>query len=465
MAQRYFEPIVVSNREMIMSRPLKTPLRQGLFFAVCFIGLAAFWAAPKASAKAGSLDQTFGVRGRAVTALDFGYPKYWESVQVHAERASDGRVVVAGNGQVIEYLPSGRLNRNFARDGLLRLESFEGQPFELSDLAIDSQGRIVMAGTAAYARRAVILRFRPNGIPDSEFGGGDGAVKTDFELPPPEHLVPGEDPTETGVSVAGVAVDPQDRIVVSGAAIEYFGYCLTTTKGYVARLTAEGILDPTFGSNGAVMYAATTSRLTENLTLDPSGAPLFSSEGYFCRHSQYDKGPTMYRLSLTGSSDQAFGESGEIPIAKPSQIAFDDSERIVTLTDEGSIFRYTPSGAPDADFSNDGVVHVGGSWIPGSFTVAPSGSVIVTGTGEGRHRGSKRKPRRWITLALVGSRGRLDMHFGNSGVVKASLGRRSSASGRAILMDGERHVIVAAAVRSRDLPTGQGLALFRFDLR
>ena len=119
-----------------------------------------------------------------MSALGFRVPpRYFYGVGVHAAVTPQGGVVASGEGQVVRFLPDGKRDRAFGTNGLLRIEAVEGQEFRLDDLIVDDQGRIVVAGVVyAGQRPAALMRFEPNGVPDSTFGGGDGVVVTDFGL-------------------------------------------------------------------------------------------------------------------------------------------------------------------------------------------------------------------------------------------------------------------------------------------
>lgn len=100
----------------------------------------------------------------------------------------------------------------------------------LSDLALDSQGRVVLVGSArdsATTSVPVAARFLANGDPDATFGAGGVSVFTQIDNASFEHL----------------AIDAQDRIVAVG--IRILGG--TDYDGVVTRLNGNGSIDPGFG--------------------------------------------------------------------------------------------------------------------------------------------------------------------------------------------------------------------------
>jgi len=415
------------------------------------------------------LDQGFGVRGKAVAALDFGNPKFWYAVHVLAAHTPNGRILVAGNNSVLRYLPSGRLDRRFAENGVLQIENVEGaNKFELRGLAVDSKDRIIAAGTAESpqeTRSAAILRFNPGGTVDPTFGG-DGALVTDFAVPFRSHP-PLPWPSFKGpwIQVTGVAVDSEDRIVVSGSAAREWGYCNAVESGFVGRIDPQGNADSSFGEGGVAVYEPTRLGSAQGVVLDSTGAPLSFGRGYSCRESPAT-GSTVDRLEINGSPSSAFGREGLASVRPyPRGIALDGLGRIVVM-ERWRVQRLLPSGNLDRRFGKGGTTRtlLRGKWSGlDDLAVAQNGDMLLTG--HQVHYFGKREPRRRLVLLRLNPHGMLDRHFGDGGVVKTRFGRPSNTVGRQVLLDGKGHAVVGGTVRNRRLLTGAGLALFRYDLK
>jgi uncharacterized delta-60 repeat protein len=84
-------------------------------------------------------------------------------------------------------------------------------------------------GATSNSRRFAVVRFNADGSPDTSFGAGLGYVL----------LNPGE---SHGVYVAGLELDSQQRIVLTGYHADTSDVC----KVYVTRLTSAGTNDTTF---------------------------------------------------------------------------------------------------------------------------------------------------------------------------------------------------------------------------
>ena len=450
-----------------------------LLCALCLTGLATVAPAPQAFASAGRLDQTFGVHGRAMTAFEFGDPAYYSEVKVHAALTPDNRIVVSGNGLVLEYLANGRLNGNFGEAGRLGVERVAGAPFELNALASDAAGRIVVAGTIEKEgdASAAVLRFTPTGAPDPSFGGGDGVVVTDLGVPPVE-LGPSHGLVDD-VHVNSMAVDRSGRIVVSGSAIRGSSYCGAAWGAYVARLTGDGDLDPGFGNGGVVVYEAEQPTSADGLVLENGEVPLFFSRGGGCRSEQ---GFLVNRLSPAGSLDMSITQEESALKWNPKALALDGAGRIVLLTQPFAarngfsgqkkssvvLARLLRSGAVDRSFGRNGEATLR---IPGpqsdlnDLAATRNGGLLLVGTEIHSAPGHPGLLRRQLVVGRTGRHGALDKRFGAKGLTRTLFGRGSETIGSRILLDGRGHAIVAGMVRSQKLTTGQGLALFRYDLK
>ena len=126
---------------------------------------------------AGQLDTTFGTQG--VTLVSYG-PGSTESANALAQQ-TDGALVATGTGPgtsfvssmaVVRLTSSGALDTTFDGDGLAIVE-FGATQSEATSLAIQSDGRIVVAGWAylGVGTTAVLARLTSAGSLDTTFGG------------------------------------------------------------------------------------------------------------------------------------------------------------------------------------------------------------------------------------------------------------------------------------------------------
>jgi uncharacterized delta-60 repeat protein len=157
------------------------------------------------SQKAGALDTSFGKGGKVTMAFPAENagstgPKYtlpFEFTPGHLEmaKAPGGKVVVAGATRIVRYLANGKLDTSFGAGGVVTVPRPPGAVFVLAGVAVDSQGRVLLAGLSRplptnstpdpLLSSAAVWRFNADGTPDSSFGS-NGLVVTTFGFAAPK---------------------------------------------------------------------------------------------------------------------------------------------------------------------------------------------------------------------------------------------------------------------------------------
>lgn len=175
----------------------------------------------------GTLDRSFGNRGRVVTKVGaYGKPAVGLVVQ------PDGRLVVTGPALIegrwgialVRYGPDGKLDPSFGRAGV----AFHVAG-TVNALAIQGDGKLVTAGSViGRHRKFSVTRFLADGSVDESFGRNGQAI-TDFDA--------------TAWPDA-VAIQPDGRIVAAGAVLG--------RDFALARYTSNGKADASFGRGGKV---------------------------------------------------------------------------------------------------------------------------------------------------------------------------------------------------------------------
>jgi uncharacterized delta-60 repeat protein len=200
----------------------------------------------------GSPDTTFGIDGQ--TNFSFG-PNTSDHIGGIALQP-DGKIVVGGYAQPrIEGFPAidgffaaarltrdGRLDPDFGNGGV-RVVFNSGTLRPTSDageVAVQADGGILLAGTVStgtpdYKSDVALVRLWPNGMEDNTFGV-DSRVVVDFGSPKDW--------------LHGLALQPDGKVILAGNA-NWGG--VPDEEFAAARLTAAGVLDPTFGTGGKVI--------------------------------------------------------------------------------------------------------------------------------------------------------------------------------------------------------------------
>ena len=208
----------------------------------------------------GSLDGSFGSGG--LVAVDLG--SFEDARAVALQR--DGKIVVAGETdcETARCFAAMRLNPDGSPDGTFGSGGVVTVPFYLqagwaNDVAIDGQGRIVMAGVRLRGGDAqdnalvCVIRLLPDGRPDPGFSG-DGVALVDHGY--------GNDSAEAVVVRGGKVIAAGDGRYTGGRS--YFG---------LVRLRGDGRLDRSFGRRGRrlVSFGARRYASANALAAAPGG--------------------------------------------------------------------------------------------------------------------------------------------------------------------------------------------------
>lgn len=302
----------------------------------------------------GAVDPTFGTGGVTFAPpLNDGYGD--------VALLPDGRIVVAGTGWngygnllVARYTSRGVLDATFGQGGQSVLDL--GQDEMGSAMAIQADGKIVVAGTRSPdhinqgTEQLVVARFLPNGSLDTLFGTGgsvikgtgrirakvavalqpDGrilvgySVRSSEDLPAVIRLAqdgsldesfgngrPGFDEPVAGVGLpfqlTGMEVLPDGRILVAGTWEAVWG----EGGAAVARLTADGQVDPTYGSAGLARTPMGAGGWVRGTTLQADGSIVLAGSS---QRQGYDPRFVVARITAAGVPDPSFGARGEASV-------------------------------------------------------------------------------------------------------------------------------------------------------
>lgn len=397
-----------------------------------------------ARAAVGDLDNTFDTDGKLSTDF-FGGPEAAFDVVVQP----DGRIIVAGAARtastgadfaLARYNSDGSLDTSFGAEGKVAID-FSGSFDQANALALQPDGKIVLAGITGdqmVESDFALARFNSDGGLDTSFGT-DGKVVTD--------LFGGLD------SAAGVALQPDGRIVVIGAS---FNSALGGDFA-LARYNGDGSLDTSFGTDGKVTTdffglsdAANAIALLPNGRIVVAGSALSSG-------AAPDFGVARYNSE--GSLDLSFGTGGKVTTnffgfsdIATGLVAQADGRIVVAgaannLNVTGLDFalaRYTESGTLDESFGNGGRVtthFLGNLDAASDVGLQPGGRIVVAGTTTNAD-GSTGDD---FALARYDTDGQLDSSFGTAGKVTTDFfGGHDSASALAVQAD-DRIVVTGLA--------------------
>jgi uncharacterized delta-60 repeat protein len=131
---------------------------------------------------------------------------------------------------------------------------------------------------------------------------------------------------------------------------------VTGGQARVARLTATGVLDPTFGTNGIALVASFPGGGVGDLAIamTPNDTVVVGAFGLPTRRGAPTGAPVVRRLTASGAIDESFSPATDaVPAVK--DIAVMSDGRVIVDAFEGLI-ALTPTGAIDTTFGTNGVV-------------------------------------------------------------------------------------------------------------
>lgn len=151
----------------------------------------------------------------------------------------DGKILMTGAAKfgmaddvaLARFLPNGLIDNTFGTSGAV-VTNLGSDADSGNSIAIQPDGKILVAGITGADRDFALLRYLPDGSLDPDFGS-QGVVITDFF---------GSDDYANGV-----ILQPNGNILVSG-----YAYFDGKPDFAMARYLPSGALDPDFGLNGKV---------------------------------------------------------------------------------------------------------------------------------------------------------------------------------------------------------------------
>jgi len=302
-------------------------------------GLFAMGVGALAHAAAGDLDTSFSSDGLATVPFDLGGSR---GDYAHASAVQpDGRIVVVGtasdaDGVHMDFAIT-RLNANgtkdtgFGANGLVHLHTNSSTYDTAEAVAIQADGKIVVAGTAD--KYAAILRLNANGTQDTTF-----AVAA-----PNQIYAIGSGQTNGAMKFHALALQADGKIIAvgEGTNVKPTGY---SDDFFVMRFQTNGVPDPTFYGPEGPGYAGTVW-VPFDLTganRDAAYAVALQSDGKIVLAGEAQYGGNDYdfaiaRLNTNGSLDTGFSGDGKTTVPFDRGGVKRDGATGVAITATGTI--------------------------------------------------------------------------------------------------------------------------------
>jgi uncharacterized delta-60 repeat protein len=260
--------------------------------------------------------------------------------------------------------------------------------------------------------------------------------------------------TDANDVIRGLAVQPNGRIVVTGQAG-------TGPRFVVARYTADGSLDPSFGGDGMVStsFEAKGGDVGVAVAVLPDGAILAAGTAHtLCSCERF----AVARYDMHGRLDRSFGADGKATVhfkngGEPSSMAVAADGSIVLVggsvpdVDRFQVARFTADGAIETAFGGgDGKVTTNtgqGEEAATAVALEPDGAIVVVGYTDLPHEGGETFGPSKFALVRYAADGSLDSSFGTGGRVKTAFSAGAFPHGVVVQADGR--IVVVGGVGNR----------------
>ncbi len=383
----------------------------------------------------GSLDESFGTGGSAITAV--GDDSHGRAVAVQ----SNGKLIVAGSSStgdnedfaLARFNVDGSLDTSFDGDGIIEIDLDSGFDIGFA-VAVQADDKILLAGQTWNGSNfdLALLRLQPNGGFDTGFGNG-GKV-----------MLPVGSGDDYGHAVI---VQPNGAILVAAQTWNGNNFDLA-----VLRFNQNGTLDNTFGSSGIATAAfGNTNEFGNSIGLQADGKIVQTG---FCAAGA-DLNVVLVRYNANGSVDTSFGTNGIVETSLVGQYDWaqavavqpDGKTVIVSQSWNGTDFdfvtaRYDETGNLDTDFGNNGriITAIGnGDDVATAVLVQDDDSIVVTGYTETDNEDFDFAAVRYMVD------GTLDDSFGDAGILLVDMGTVNDRAQAAVKQVDDRIVLAGYA--------------------
>ncbi len=400
----------------------------------------------------GSPDPVFGGLGNVIT--DIGADEESDIARAVALTPT-GQIVVAGYSSislaskisVVRYRPNGLLDTNFGNLGVAQTAIFANSGNFCTDILALADNSLLLTGMAENVdfKDAFLFKMLENGSPDPSFGQNGKVVRS---------LSPKDD------NAYCLARRPDGRILVVGDTRKADDFY---TDAAVMQFNANGSNDAAFGSGGAVVEDVGTSEdFGSAVLVQPDGKVLVGgSAGNNYAATDW----TLLRFKSNGQPDSIFGNHGiqifdlQSGLSYKVQIVRQPTGKIVAGGNIGGkpvLVRFDSAGNIDNNFGSAGKVFLNlpNESLTQEITQQADGKLLAVAVkpfGTGGFRAA---------MLRFSADGQPDTNFGQNGQIESAVVNQDWTDvavlpdGR-IMAAGSQYVSIQDATVSRFLPNGQ----------
>ena len=304
----------------------------------------------------GSLDETFGNLGQAIT----DYPELM--VMSSMALQSDGKIIVAGNLYnssisisrfvLVRFDSNGILDTSFGIDGRV-ITNISDKLDRIASVIIQNDGKIIASGATSddttFSDFAMV-RYNSDGTLDTNFGN-NGVVVTSLQV---------------WDYANAITIQNDNEIIIAGATSKDFDLNLGFDYNFsVTKFDKFGNLDLTFGDAGFVIIGspdANEKAFSVKVSID--GKIVIAGENHSSKYAFM-----LAQLLPNGSLDASFGNNGVLlnglsnEFIESVAMQIDGKFLITEYNGTGGccsanikLIRFLEDGNYDATFGNNGIV-------------------------------------------------------------------------------------------------------------
>jgi uncharacterized delta-60 repeat protein len=446
-------------------RPLPRPHRPRTLAALLMLAAAGVPSSPAAAQTDGDLATGFGTGGVAVTDIRIQQAAR-SNVATGVAVDPAGRLVLAGGAQAVgstaveermvavRLTPGGELDPSFGSGGKVRVQPFPEDPagtrIRGGRLALAPDGEIYLYNGATSGPTVgwALARLTPAGTLDHSFA--DQGIASFLDV------------ADTGVDVAA---RPDGKVLELEGFLDE-GAVPINFELAVCRLLADGSYDTGFGDAGCRVIGFDVGAEWDDypyaMVLQPDGRILVAGSADVDGPGAVNSNFAVARLTANGNLDSSFGNGGKVVFGFDGATPTDDVVRALAIDprgrillagaagNEAAIARLTPTGALDPTFATGGkrTFHFGGGSsglvdVAFGIAVQSDGKVIAVGRGAASAATGMR-----FAVARLTASGALDPSFAGGGTrlydLAGGTGDHSVARAVTLLADG-RPLVVGGA--------------------
>ena len=352
--------------------------------AVLFLPAAPSWAAD------GGIDTTFGTGGRVTT--DFK-GSWWDPDEANAVAIqSDGKIVAAGTAGVTDfalarYNTDGTLDTTFGTGGRVTTYSSANTPISsaiASAVAIQSDGKIVVAGYAYNSDQHIDANQYDFALARYNTNGtldstfGSGGI-----------VVTAVGPDVDYDYAYAVTIQTDGKIVAAGATGPRSNYGGTNDTFALVRYNANGTLDTSFGTGGKVTTTIGTYSDAYAVAIQTDGKIVATGYSYKGDYADF----ALARYNTDGTLDTSFGTDGMVTTAISANSNVDNARSVAIQTDgkivaagidssyNFALVRYNTDGTLDTTFGTGGMVTTTNYDKAYAVAIQSDGKIVAAGHG------------------------------------------------------------------------------------